>query len=462
MTDRITTGSNRLDEILNGGWLKNGINLVSGIPGSGKTILSQQTAFHNATSERPAVYVTSQYEPLDKIVRYGQSMKFFDPKAIDSGRVVFHDVGSQLRQSGWSGALEAVQGILKDVRPALIVIDGMRSTQRTSNGDAEYIEFLSSLLRHLTVAATTTLFNTRHRRSEVIDQPEAAIADAILTLDVQKVRERQTRVLEVLKLRGSDYRSGEHMYRITSSGIDVFPRLADPQIEMGYDLLPSQTGTGIEAVDKLLGGSGYWEGATTLVAGPTGVGKTLMGLHYLYRGGAAGEPGILATFQENKTQLSRIVSRFGWSIDDPNVTVMSRGIVDMNIDEWVYELISLVESTGAKRVVIDSLSDLGTAVELVRLREWMYSLNQRFTRAGVSLMLIVEVAQLFHLDRVSDNDISHFSDNVVLLQYVQEGAELVRAITILKTRAMQLQPMVYRYTITDEGFKLGDAIGFVR
>lgn len=187
-----------------------------------------------------------------------------------------------------------------------------------------------------------------------------------------------------------------------------------------------------------------------------------MGLHYLYRGGATGEPGILATFQENKTQLSRILSRFGWSIDDPNVTIMSRGSVDVNIDEWVYELMSLVESIGAKRVVIDSLSDLGTAVEPVRLREWIYSLNQRFTRAGVSLMLIVEVTQLFHLDRPSDDAISHFSDNVVLLQYVQEGAELVRAITILKTRAVELQPTVYRYTITDQGFKLGGAIGFVR
>lgn len=263
----------------------------------------------------------------------------------------------------------------------------------------------------------------------------------------------------MLKLRGSSYQSGEHMYRITSDGFQAFPRLAESQIEAPYEMSDQHSATGIAALDELLQDGGYWSGAATLIAGPAGIGKTLMGLHFVYRGAQAGEPGVLATFQENATQLRRIVSSFGWSIDDPNVHVLSRGVVDLNIDEWAYELIDLVERMKARRVVIDSLLDLMSASgDPVRFREWMFSLTQRFARSGVSMMQIMETPDLFELRRLSRDGMSHLADNVILLQYVQDGPELARAITILKTRAMQHHPFVRRYEITKQGFVLGKEV----
>ena len=97
------------------------------------------------------------------------------------------------------------------------------------------------------------------------------------------------------------------------------------------DSLPEKI-SDIAALDELLGEGGYWAGATTLIAGPSGIGKTLMGLHFIYQGARAGEPGILATFQENRSQLARIISSFGWSNEDENVHVLHRTVVDMNID----------------------------------------------------------------------------------------------------------------------------------
>ena len=463
MTDRISTGSPRLDEVLHGGLLKNAVNLITGVPGSGKTILSQQAVFKNATKEHPALFLTTLSEPLDKVVRYGESLEFFDPAAIREGRVVYGDVGTDGEEEGIDAILRKFDRFLKETRPGLVVIDGVRSLQTMAANAAAYRQFLFSMLRRLTATATTAVWNAPYKRGEVLDQPEAAIADSIISLDVKQVAERETRVVQVLKLRGSSYRTGEHMYRITSHGLDVFPRLAEPQVEAPYELSESRAGTGIGALDELLAGGGYWSGVATLVAGPTGIGKTLMGLHFLYHGAEAGERGVLATFQENRTQLQRIVSSFGWSTEDPNVQILSRGVVDLNIDEWVYELIELVEKTAARRVVIDSLLDLAaSAGDIVRFREWMFSLTQRFTRAGISLMMIMEAPELFQLQRISEHGISHLADNVILLQYVQEGAELVRALTVLKTRAMRHQPMVRRYTITDEGFKLGDVIAVVR
>ena len=135
----------------------------------------------------------------------------------------------------------------------------------------------------------------------------------------------------------------------------------------------------------------------------------------------------------------------------------------MYIDQWVYELLDLIDKTGARRIVIDSLVDLMvTAGDVVRFREWMYSLIQRCARRGISLMMIVEVPELFQLRRISEQGVSHLSDNVILLQYVQDGARLTRAVTVLKTRAARHEPVAHRYEISDRGLELGEQIALER
>ena len=93
MTDRLSSGHVRLDEILHGGIFKNSITLVVGVPGSGKTILCQQFVFHNATIDKPALYLSTVTEPFDKILRYSQSLDFFDAAAVRERRVIYEDLG---------------------------------------------------------------------------------------------------------------------------------------------------------------------------------------------------------------------------------------------------------------------------------------------------------------------------------------------------------------------------------
>jgi circadian clock protein KaiC len=453
--DRLSSGNPRLDSILNGGLLLNATNLVIGVPGSGKTILSQQYVFHNASVERPALVLSTVTEPLDKILRYGEALGFFDSGAIRDRRVIYEDLGYVLSEDGLTEVLGVIDGFLKELRPGIVVIDSFKAFHAFAKQESDFRLFLYGLSRRLTAAAVTSIWNAPYTREQALDVAEFAVADGVIALNTKKIGEREVRVLQVLKLRGSGFRSGEHSYRITPDGLDVFPRLADAQDRSIYELSTERVSTGVEALDEMLG-EGYWAGASTLVAGPSGVGKTLMGLHFIFAGARAGQPGIVATFQENETQLGRIVRSFGWSLKDEGVHILSRSLVDMYIDEWVYELLDLVEASGAKRIVIDSLPDLmTTAGDPVRFREWMFSLVQRCTRRGISLMMIVEVPELFELRRISEQGLSHLADNVILLQYVHDGARLARTVTVLKTRAMHHQPVVRRYEITEHGFKLG-------
>jgi circadian clock protein KaiC len=455
--ERVSTGSLRLDAVLGGGLIENSITLIVGAPGSGKTILAERCVFENASVERPGLYLSTVSEPFDKLLRYGQSLAFFDVAKI--GKSVFYDdLGEAVSDGGLDAVLERIDALVKAHRPRIVVIDSFKALKVFAANEAAFRRFLRELSGRFTALATTALWVGEYDAVDATDSPEFAVADAVVVLETKRSAERSTRYVSVRKLRGSDFLSGDHVYRVTDNGLNVFPRLADPTDRSTYAPVEERVSTGVPALDESLE-DGYWMGSTTLVVGPSGVGKTLMGLHFLFEGGKRNEPGILVTLQENRTQLARILGRFGWSIDDVNVTVMDRSPVDVYIDELVYELLDCIEATGARRVVIDSLGDLASAAtDSSRFSEFVYSLVQRCARLGVSLMFTYETVELFRITRLSDFGMSHIADNVILLQHVQDGSEMKRALTVLKSRASSTATGIREFRISSEGILLGEPI----
>jgi circadian clock protein KaiC len=347
---------------------------------------------------------------------------------------------------------------MKDHRPGLVVIDSFKAIRPFAASESDFRRFLHDLAGRLTALAISSLWVGEYTVDDAVASPEFAVADAVLDLATKHHGERSIRYLTVLKLRGSDFTSGQHAYRLTSDGLITYPRVADPLDESSYETETERLSTGIPALDEALG-DGYWPGSATLIAGPSGAGKTTMGLHFLFAGAAVGEPGILLTLQESRTQLARVIERFGWAIADPMLTVMDRSPVDLLIDELVYELLDRVRATKSRRVVIDSLNDVMVAApDELRFREFTYSLIQRLARAGVSTMFVLELPDLFRVTRLSNLGISHFTDNVILLQHVPEGPTMKRALTVLKTRGSSHESRIREFRITTDGLILGEPL----
>ncbi len=457
MNNRLLSGHEPLDHVLGGGLPANAISLIMGRPGSGKTILAQQYVFQNGRPERPAVYFSTVSEPLEKIVRFGQSLDFFDSAAI--GKSVFYeDFGATVNRDGLPGVLEQIGRVIRERRPGLIVIDSFKALQAYADSYGEFRKFLHELAGRLGVFPAASLWVGEYEDAEIAAMAEFAVADAIVSLTVDRVGQRESRFLQVRKLRGSGFSAGQHAYRLAPGGLCLFPRLADMPITENYTLGTVRQSSGIPALDNMLA-EGYWPGASTLIAGPSGTGKTLMGLHFVMNGARQGQPGVIASLQENPIQMERVLRGFGWSLAESNVAVMYRSPVDVYIDEWVHDLLETVEKTGARRVLIDSLADLRMASgDEIRFREFVYSLVQRFSRQGVSVMMTFEVPHLFGASQLSDSAVSPLSDNVVMLSYLREEETIKRTMAVIKTRATTHDPAIRQFVIGSQGIVLDEPI----
>jgi len=457
VADRLLSGHAPLDEVLGGGLPANAISLIMGRPGTGKTILAQQYAFRNARPDRPVVYFSTVSEPLEKIARFGQSLAFFDTAAIGTS-VFYEDLGAILNQGGLEGVAEQLGRVIRERRPGLIVIDSFKALQAFAADYGDFRKFLHELAGRLGAFPAASLWVGEYEDAEIVSMAEFAVADAILSLSTERVGQREARFFQVRKLRGSAFRSGQHAYRLTAEGLRLFPRLADAPIAEGYRLGDTRISSGISALDDMLA-DGYWPGASTLIAGPSGSGKTLMGLHFVMNGARQGQPGVIATMQENPTQLQRVLAGFGWSLHEPNVEVMYRSPIDIYIDEWVYDLMDTVERTKARRVLIDSLADLRiSAADEVRFHEFTYSIVQRFSRQGVSVLMTSEIPRLFGAERISESAVSPLADNVVVLGYQLERDTIGRTIAVIKTRASRHDPMVRKFVIGSQGIVLDELL----
>jgi circadian clock protein KaiC len=457
-TERISSGNTQADEILGGGFPKNSINIVMGQPGTGKSIFAEQLVFHNAGDGRPILYLTTLSEPLAKMVSYLQRFAFFDESKVASA-VLFEDIGPTLVKEGISGLLRAVESAIAISAPKIIVIDSFKALHDLSASVSEIRRVLYELGGLLTAYETTVFLIGEYTEDDARRLPEFALADGILQFLRNPLSTRDERFLRVTKLRGSGYLEGLHAFRIGAGGLEIFPRLVSPEIPEQYTILEERTPTGIGGLDPLLDG-GLWRGSTTVLAGPTGSGKTTAALQFVLEGVRRGEPCLYANFQENPMQLARCLRGLGADVEAvkrAGLHLMYASPVEIQVDSIIVTLFQKIQRAGIRRVVIDSVGDLVSAAsDPQRLNDYLYALAQHFTVKGVTSMLTFETLRGAREEFAPSNTGARFafmSDNIIVLA-TEGAATRKRTLTVLKSRASVHDLGVHEVEITSQGLRV--------
>ncbi len=454
---RVNTGNPQADEILGGGFPANSINIVMGQPGTGKTIFAEQMLFHNADPARQSLYVTTLSEPLSKVVSYVQGFDFFDSDRL-GGDINYEDLGPSLTDNGPVALLEWLADAIKTRSPKIIVIDSFRAIHDLAVPTDDMRRFMSRLAGLLTAYDVTSFLLGEYGQDDIRRYPEFAIADGIVELARDAHTTRDERFLRVLKLRGSAYREGQHAFRITSAGLELYPRLVAPRIPESYDSLAERVPTGIPGLDEKMGG-GMFAGSTTLVVGMTGAGKTTLALQFALQGVKRGETVLYINFQENPSQLRRAIAALG---TDPAVAqadglkLMYASPVELQIDSIVVEIFDAIKSGSVRRLVIDAVGDLATAAsDAQRLHDYLYSLIQHFAARGVTTILTLESGEGSFTSQTEPvgQRFSYMSDNLVHLAWSAEHPDR-RTIRIVKMRGSAHDAAVREVEIDANGLRL--------
>ena len=456
--ERMTTGIADLDGLIAGGIPRYSPVFIAGLPGTGKTILSQQIAFANARAGRTCLYLSSFAEPALKILRYLQSLSFFD-LALFGKRVIYDDLGSTPLADGPDGLLRQLDELVRTHRPELLVIDSFKALHDRIPDQLAFRSFTYELAVRLAAWEVTTLLVGEYAEADLRAQPEFAIADGIVYLYGTEEAERQKRFLRVMKLRGTPFFAGEHFFVIGADGLRVYPRMNPGIVDTSYVLSGERAGSVIEGLNAMLGG-GLFAASTCLISGASGTGKSLVALSFLVEGARRGEPGLLVSFEESSNQIRRNAAAFGWELED----LGARGMLDLfhvspselNIDQHAFDIKTRAEQLGARRIVIDSITAFETAVpSIAKYQSYLWALTDYCKRSGITVLLTTELADLPGPLQLSRRQVSFISDTIILLRYHETAGTLARSLAVLKMRGSDHDKMVHELRIEPPRLLLG-------
>ena len=453
---RIKTGNPQADQILGGGFPCNSINIVMGQPGTGKTIFAEQMLFHNANGDRPLLYVTTLSEPMSKVVSYVQRFDFFDPGQI-GGVIQYEDLGAALSEHGPRALTDWLSDAIKTRSPKMIVIDSFRAIHDLAMTSDDNRRFISNIAGLLSAYDVTAFLLGEYTQGDIQHYPEFAVADAIVELARQPRSSRDERFMRVLKLRGSGYREGQHAFRITPGGLELYPRLVAPRVPEKYESSVERIPTGVDGLDDMLDG-GLLTGSTTLVVGMTGSGKTTLALQFAVEGVKRGEQTLYVNFQENPAQLRRAIANLG---DDPDelhrqgLKLLYASPVELQIDSIVVEIFEAIKLGAVRRLVIDAVGDLASAAsDSQRLHDYLYSLVQHFAVRGVTTILTLESGEGFTGNTLAhDQRFSYMSDNLIYLDWSTDKVGH-RTIRIVKMRGSAHERDIHEFEIGAQGARI--------
>jgi len=461
--EKSPTGIRGLDDITEGGIPKGRPTLVSGSAGSGKTLLSMQFLAQGALRfGEPGVFVAFEETP-EELMKNFSSLGFDLRRLQEMNKILIDYIYIDPNEIEETGAYD-LEGLFIRLGSAIdaigakrVVLDTIEVLFSGFSNEAILRSELRRLFRWLKSKGVTAIV-TGEKGEKTLTRYglEEYVADCVILLDNRMENQIATRRMRIIKYRGSVHGTNEYPFLIEEDGISVLPITS---IGLEHIATTERIPSGIERLDTMLGGKGFFRGSSILVSGTAGTGKSSFAAHFIDAGCRRGERCIYFAFEESPSQICRNMSSIGinlaqW-IDADLLRIYSARPMAHGLEMHLLGMRKLIDDVKPNVVVIDPTSNLVNVGTTSDVRFMLTRLIDYLKMQGTTSFCTSLIEQEGGEGHTAEG-VSSLMDTWLWLRIFESGNERNRGVTVVKSRGMEHSNQTREFQLTDEGVKILD------
>lgn len=457
------SGIRGLDEITAGGLPKGRPTLVCGAAGSGKTLMATEFIVRGALElGEPGVFMAFEEKAIELEMNVA-SLGFDLAKLQKDGLIKIDHVEiekSEIEETGeydLDGLFIRLGYAIDSIGAKRVVLDTIENLFSGLDNQAILRAELRRLFGWLKDKGVTAVITGEKGDGSLTRQGlEEYVSDCVILLDHRVANQISTRLLRVVKYRGSVHGTNEYPFLIDEDGISVLPITS---LLLNSEVSSQRIPSGIPALDQMLGGKGFFRGSSILVSGTAGTGKTSIAAYFAHQTCLRKEKCIYFAFEESPQQIVRNMHSIGVDLKAHT----EKGLLEMHsvrptlngLEMHLLAIHKHVKRFKPRVVIIDPITNLvtiGSVSEvkamLIRLIDFLQSEQITVMFTALSLNTIV--------NEQTDEGVSSLVDAWLLVRDMESNGERNRGMYIMKSRGMKHSNQVREFIITDNGLDLVD------
>lgn len=460
-TIKTPTGIRGLDEVLNGGVPAGGLTLLSGGPGTGKTLFGLEFLIRGALAGRPGIMLT--FEEKEEALRRYAVMFDWDVRSLEQQGLLAL-IGARFDPDGLLSGdfdLGSILAILRHKSEMLqskqVVIDApdvfLRLLDSRSKERAELYKLQTWLRDHDQTALMTVKADGEDASSsyhEFLDY----MADCVIQLDERVNEQVTTRRIRVVKYRGSPHGRNEYPFALTNQGVWIIPVTAT---SLSHTALGETVSTGVSGLDALMSG-GFRRNSCNLITGTSGTGKTTFTCSFVRAATAAGERVFYLNFEESLEAMMSCMLSPGIdlqpALNSGHLRFLSAMPESQGIEEHLIQAFRTVEEFQPAFIVVDAISACRRMGSQHAAFDYLLRLIDHCKARGITTLLTNLAANAGETYEITGIDLSSLIDTVIILRYVEYRGQFKRELFVLKSRGHQHSNRVHEFRISDRGIEI--------
>lgn len=457
------TGIKGLDEITGGGLPAGRPTLVCASAGCGKTVMSVEFLVRGAIKyNEPGVFVTFE-EKAEEITTNVASLGFDLDKLVRDKMLkidYIHIDKSEIDETGeydLDGLFIRLGHSIDSIGAKRIVLDTIESLFSGLEDQAILRAELRRLFNWLKEKGVTAIITGEQGDGSITRQGlEEYVSDCVILLDNRVINQISTRLLRIVKYRGSLHGTNEYPFLIDEDGISVLPITS---LLLQYEVSKERVSTGIPSLDEMLGGKGFFRGSSILVSGTAGTGKTSIASIFANESCRRKERCLYFAFEESPLQILRNMKSIGIDLKkhiDAGLLEMHASRPTLNgLEMHLVSMYKKIKQFKPKIVILDPITNLVTVGSVSEVKAMLMRLID-FLQSEQITVLFTALSLNTIVNEQTDEGVSSLVDAWILVRDIESNGERNRGMYIMKSRGMKHSNQVREFIITDNGLDLVD------